>query len=116
MLGKAVYEGILLELPLAGFFLKKFSGCAADLGDLASLDPEVHRHLLALRHYKGEARRCGSGPVAGLSGGACSKWRSRRAGGGGLMWHALRTSPRRRDASLTPDRLPVAQATLPSWG
>ena len=24
MLGKALYEGILLDLPLAGFFLKKF--------------------------------------------------------------------------------------------
>jgi hypothetical protein len=56
MLGKAVYEGVLLELPLAGFFLKKFSGKRCDLGDLASLDPEVHRHLLALRHFKGAGR------------------------------------------------------------
>lgn len=55
MLGKAVYEGILLELPLAGFFLKKFGGKACDLEDLASLDPEVHRHLLALRHFTGGA-------------------------------------------------------------
>ena len=57
MLGKAVAEGLLLELPLAGFFLKKFSGRPCDLNDLADLDAEVHRHLLALRHYKG-ARGC----------------------------------------------------------
>lgn len=55
MLGKAVFEGVLLELPLAGFFLKKFSGKLCDLGDLASLDPDVHRNLLALREYQGAA-------------------------------------------------------------
>ncbi|KAI8471302.1 MAG: hypothetical protein J3K34DRAFT_417756 [Monoraphidium minutum] len=54
MLGKAVSEGVLLELPLAGFFLKRMAGRRCDLGDLASLDPEVHTHLLALRHYAGD--------------------------------------------------------------
>lgn len=50
MLGKAVYEGILLELPLAGFFLKKFRFVNCDLNDLPLLDPEVYRNLVKLRH------------------------------------------------------------------
>ena len=31
MLGKALYEGILLDLPLAGFFLKKFRTSYCDV-------------------------------------------------------------------------------------
>ena len=31
MLGKALYEGILLDLPLAGFFLKKFRTSHCDV-------------------------------------------------------------------------------------
>ena len=31
MLGKAVFEGVLLELPLAPFFLKKMRGARCDL-------------------------------------------------------------------------------------
>jgi ubiquitin-protein ligase E3 C len=54
MLGKALWEGQLLELPLAGFVLKKMRGQRCDVNDLPSLDPELAKHLLALRHYKGE--------------------------------------------------------------
>ncbi|GIL56261.1 hypothetical protein Vafri_11597 [Volvox africanus] len=54
MLGKAMYENILLELPLAGFFLKKFRGTRCDLNDLPTLDPELYRSLLRLReHFSG---------------------------------------------------------------
>ncbi|GMH39401.1 hypothetical protein BSKO_07299 [Bryopsis sp. KO-2023] len=53
MLGKAVYEGILLELPLAGFFLKKFRSSFCDINDLPTLDPEMYRSLLLLRNYPG---------------------------------------------------------------
>ena len=38
MLGKAVYEGILVELPLAAFFLAKFRGRRGGVADLASYD------------------------------------------------------------------------------
>jgi ubiquitin-protein ligase E3 C len=53
MLGKCLFEGMLLELPLASFFLKKMRGGLCDINDLPSLDPEVYRHLLTLRHYEG---------------------------------------------------------------
>ena len=46
MLGKALYEGLLVELPFAGFFLCKLSdrgrGSVA-AHHLASLDPELYR-------------------------------------------------------------------------
>jgi ubiquitin-protein ligase E3 C len=52
MLGKAVYEGILVDLPLAGFFLAKLrDGRPPELNDLATLDPELFRHLLSLKRY-----------------------------------------------------------------
>lgn len=50
MLGKAVYEGILVDLPLAGFFLAKLrDGRPPELNDLATLDPELYHHLLSLK-------------------------------------------------------------------
>ncbi|KAF5833519.1 hypothetical protein DUNSADRAFT_10170 [Dunaliella salina] len=53
MLGKAMYEGILLELPLARFFLKKFRGGTCDLNDLPSLDDELYENLQKLRQSPG---------------------------------------------------------------
>lgn len=35
--------GILVDLPFATFFLKKFLGLDADLNDLPSLDPELYK-------------------------------------------------------------------------
>ena len=50
LLGKALWEGILVELPLAGFFLKKFLRTGTcDIDDLPSLDPQLARSLLSLR-------------------------------------------------------------------
>ena len=54
MLGKAVYEGILLELPFAGFFLTKLRGRTPGLHDLVTLDPELARSLRFLRRYDGD--------------------------------------------------------------
>lgn len=45
--------GILVELPLAPFFLKKFRGAYCDINDLPTLDPELYR--------------CGAEERAGLS-------------------------------------------------
>lgn len=45
MIGKALWEGILLELPLATFFLKKIRGTTSGVDDLPSLDPELAKHL-----------------------------------------------------------------------
>ena len=46
-----VLQGILLELPLAGFFVKKLLGRACDVNDLPSLDPQLYASLMALREY-----------------------------------------------------------------
>jgi len=45
MIGKALWEGILLELPLASFFLKKIRGAPTGVDDLPSLDPEMAKNL-----------------------------------------------------------------------
>ena len=53
MLGKAVYEGILVDLPLAGFFLAKLrDGRPPELNDLATLDPELYHHLYRSSAYR----------------------------------------------------------------
>lgn len=50
VLGKAVYEQILVDVPLAGFFLSKLrDGRPPELNDLSSLDPELYHHLLSLK-------------------------------------------------------------------
>ena len=51
MVGKALYEGILVELPLAHFFLNKLLGRPNQVGDLYSLDPELARHLMSIKQY-----------------------------------------------------------------
>ena len=49
LLGKALYEGILVEPRFATFFLRKLLGRANSLDDLSSLDPHLHRSLLSLK-------------------------------------------------------------------
>ena len=38
-----------MELPLAGFFLKKLLRRGCDVNDLPTLDAELYRHLMLLR-------------------------------------------------------------------
>ncbi|XP_043920724.1 ubiquitin-protein ligase E3C [Protopterus annectens] len=61
MLGKALYENMLVELPFASFFLSKLLGTSAevDIHHLASLDPEVYRNLLFLKSYEGDVEELG---------------------------------------------------------
>ncbi|XP_040320440.1 ubiquitin-protein ligase E3C isoform X2 [Herpailurus yagouaroundi] len=61
MLGKALYENMLVELPFAGFFLSKLLGTSADVDihHLASLDPEVYKNLLFLKSYEGDVEELG---------------------------------------------------------
>ncbi|KAI4964438.1 hypothetical protein ZWY2020_005801 [Hordeum vulgare] len=61
LLGKAMYEGILVDLPFATFFLSKLKEKSNFLNDLPSLDPELYRHLLFLKHYKGDVSIRGQG-------------------------------------------------------
>ncbi|KAG2200529.1 hypothetical protein INT47_012315 [Mucor saturninus] len=53
IIGKAVYEGILLDVAFAEFFLKKCLGKVNCLDDLASLDPELYKGLLAVKNFDG---------------------------------------------------------------
>uniref|UniRef100_A0A1E1WF09 Ubiquitin-protein ligase E3C n=2 Tax=Pectinophora gossypiella TaxID=13191 RepID=A0A1E1WF09_PECGO len=53
MLGKALYENLLTELPLAEFFLGKLcSTREPDVHALASLDPGLYRGLLMLKSHR----------------------------------------------------------------
>ena len=47
-------QGVLIELPLAGFFLKKMRNPHSDINDLLTLDPELYRNLMFLRDYEGD--------------------------------------------------------------
>ncbi|KAF9522169.1 HECT-domain-containing protein [Crepidotus variabilis] len=53
ILGKAMYEGILVDVAFAGFFLSKWLGRQSFLDDLSSLDPELYNGLIFLKHYAG---------------------------------------------------------------
>jgi len=53
VLGKALYEGILLDVAFASFFLAKWLGKQSHLDDLNSLDPELYQGLIFLKNYEG---------------------------------------------------------------
>lgn len=56
VLGKALYEGILVDVTFAGFFLAKWLGRQSYLDDLASLDHELYRGLISLKNYPGDCQ------------------------------------------------------------
>ena len=56
ILGKAAYEGILLDVPLAGFFLASLKGRHIEFNDLTTLDPELYRNLVSLKRFPGDVR------------------------------------------------------------
>ncbi|CAI7790013.1 unnamed protein product, partial [Closterium sp. NIES-53] len=55
IVGKALYEGILLEYSFAPLFVSKLVGRYAFLDELSSLDVELYRNLMYLKHYEGDA-------------------------------------------------------------
>ena len=54
MLGKAMFDGIQMDLPFCGFFLSKLLGKHNYLDELPSLDPALHKNLLVLKNYEGD--------------------------------------------------------------
>lgn len=54
MLGKAVYEGIVLDVPLADFFVLKLLARPASVDELPSLDPGLAQNLDFLKKYDGD--------------------------------------------------------------
>lgn len=61
ILGKCLYENLLVELPLAEFFLSKLIGRNSDVGvhHLASLDPVMYKNLLFLKNYEEDVAELG---------------------------------------------------------
>lgn len=53
VLAKAVYENILVEPQFAAFFLNKLLGKFNYIDDLRSLDIELYKNLMQLKHYQG---------------------------------------------------------------
>lgn len=59
MLGKAVYEGIVVDVPFASFFLSQLLGQTHQalyscMDELPSLDTELFRSLTFIKHYQGD--------------------------------------------------------------
>lgn len=56
LVGKALYRQILLELPLAAFFMQlcTFGSISSAVDYLATLDPDLHKNLLKLRTFEGD--------------------------------------------------------------
>jgi ubiquitin-protein ligase E3 B len=53
ILGKALYDGIVLDIPLARFIFAKFLGRYNFFEDLPYLDAELYKNLVFLKHYQG---------------------------------------------------------------
>ncbi|XP_076061977.1 ubiquitin-protein ligase E3B [Oratosquilla oratoria] len=59
MLGKAVYEGIVVDCPFASFFLSQVLGeqqsvLYSSIDELPSLDPDLYKSLTYIKHYDGD--------------------------------------------------------------
>lgn len=57
MIGKAIYEGILLDCSFAVFLLAKILGRNVFLEALQELDEDVWRNLIFLKHYEGKKKK-----------------------------------------------------------
>ncbi|WWC86828.1 uncharacterized protein L201_001707 [Kwoniella dendrophila CBS 6074] len=51
ILGKAIYEGMLVDVSFADFFLAKWLGRQSYLDDLNSLDKDLYKGLIILKNY-----------------------------------------------------------------
>ncbi|KAI8394277.1 uncharacterized protein BYT42DRAFT_487189 [Radiomyces spectabilis] len=54
IIGKALYEGVLLDVAFADFFLKRCLGRVNYLDDLPSLDPELYNGLIQVKNFQGD--------------------------------------------------------------
>ncbi|KAJ3183099.1 hypothetical protein HDU87_007521 [Geranomyces variabilis] len=54
IVGKALYEGVLVDVAFANFFLTKWLGQRSYLDDLPSLDQGLYQGLMVLKHYTGD--------------------------------------------------------------
>ncbi|XP_043819364.1 ubiquitin-protein ligase E3B isoform X2 [Dromiciops gliroides] len=64
MLGKAVYEGIVVDVPFASFFLSQLLGhhhsiFYSSVDELPSLDAEFYKNLTSIKRYDGDVSDLG---------------------------------------------------------
>jgi ubiquitin-protein ligase E3 C len=61
LVGKALYEQTLLELPLAAFFIQHCieSTISSPVDFLATLDPALHKNLVTLKTFEGDLTTLG---------------------------------------------------------
>ena len=59
ILGKAIYEGHLVEVPFAHFFLNSLLGRTNTLDELPTLDPELAKNLAFVKTYDGDVEDLG---------------------------------------------------------
>lgn len=56
VVGKALYEGILLDYSFSHVFVQKLLGRYSFLDELSTLDPELYRNVLYVKHYDGDVK------------------------------------------------------------
>lgn len=56
VVGKALYEGILLDYSFSHVFIQKLLGRYSFLDELSTLDPELYRNLMYVKHYDGDVK------------------------------------------------------------
>ncbi|XP_065855485.1 E3 ubiquitin-protein ligase UPL7 isoform X2 [Euphorbia lathyris] len=56
VVGKALYEGILLDYSFSHVFVQKLLGRYSFLDELSTLDPELYRNLMYVKNYEGDLR------------------------------------------------------------
>lgn len=54
VVAKCIYEGILIDVAFAPFFLLRWVGKLGSLDDLAAMDRDLYNGLLKLKHYSGD--------------------------------------------------------------
>ena len=59
IVGKALFEGILLKADFAKFFLNKFVHKSNTIDDLKELDPDIYNNLMYLKYYEGNVEDLG---------------------------------------------------------
>ena len=58
VVAKAVYEGVVLNVPFAEFFLNTLLGRSNFVEDLRALDPEFHKNLMSLKEVEDVSLLC----------------------------------------------------------
>lgn len=56
VVGKALYEGILLDYCFSHVFIQKLLGRYSFIDELSALDPELYKNLMYVKHYDGDVK------------------------------------------------------------